>query len=257
VEVSHFSSVGFEIDFQNPAWMSALTHEYLPKCTASSLSPRDMVCLVKDPSGSELRLALRKGTKNAAELVTLNPGFDGESRVEVDIAADVSDPDWKPFEVAMTARFRGEETPLVFDLADPAEAASLVPGAKVTLEIAAFSYAPSLFANEAAYIKSQDGRQLYYAADFFIPSGMYKASVGGLIPEGSKLPKAYADFAGTVLKAEFRTNAAGGGKFWWALVRTYGGSTLDVVIDPTTIPGAPEVGSILSGRFWLSARLAR
>jgi hypothetical protein len=249
--------VGFALDVRSEARVLKSAGTYLTNCTLTELTPSESVCLVRDRSGGELRLALRKTASGAAELITLNPGFDGEGRVDVEIDGDASDPDWKPFEVAMSARFAGEATPFVFDLADPADAARLKPGAKVTMEVAAFSYQPAVYVNEAAYAKAQAATEakIQFAPNFFIPSGMFLASVGGAIPEGSSRPTAYADFAGAVLKSELRTNDAGKGRFWWALVRTYGGATVDVVIDPKTIRTEPKVGSIVTGRFWLSARL--
>ncbi len=94
-----------------------------------------------------------------------------------------------------------------------------------------------------------------FAPDYFVPSGMFFERVGGAMPDGAGRPIGFADFAGKVLKSELRTNAAGSGKFWWALVQTYGGSTVDVVMDPATVSSDPAVGSIVTGRFWLSARL--
>lgn len=256
MDVSHFSMVGFALDVRGETRMMKSAGAYLANCPLTELTPSDSICLVRDRSGGELRLALRK-TSGRSDLIALNPGFDGESRVEVEIDADASDPDWKPFEVAMSARFAGEETPLVFDLADPTDAARLKPGAKVTMEIAAFSYEPAVYPDEAAYAKAQTatGAKVQFASNFFIPTGMFLASVGGAIPEGSSRPTAYADFAGAVLKSELRTNSVGKGHFWWALVRTYGGATVDVVIDPKTIHNEPKAGSIVTGRFWLSARL--
>lgn len=249
--------VGFDLDIRNEAKMMKSAQTHLADCALTDLPPPDSICLVKDSSGAELRLALRKAASGAWELITLNPSFDGESRVEVEIREDVSDPDGKPFEVAIAAKFAGEETPLVFDLAEPAEAARFTSGAKVTLEIAAFSYQPAVYGDEAAYTKAQTAQksEVLFAPNFFIPSGLFLANMGGAIPEGSTRPTAYADFAGTVLKSELRTNVAGKGRFWWALVKTYGGATLDVVIDPKTIRLNPEPGSIISGRFWLTGRL--
>jgi hypothetical protein len=249
--------VGFALDIRSEARMMKSAGLYLANCPLTALTPPDSLCLISDRSGGELRLALRKTATGALDLVTLNPGFDGEGRVEVEIDGDVSDPDWKPFEVTMSARFAGEETPLVFDLADPQDAGQLKPGAKVTMEVAAFSYEPAVYADEAAYMKAQTatGAKVQLGSNFFIPSGMFLASAGGAMPEGSSRPTAYADLAGAVVKSELRTNDAGKGRFWWALVRTYGGATIDVVIDPKTIRNEPKAGSIVTGRFWLSARL--
>ena len=85
---------------------------------------------------------------------------------------------------------------------------------------------------------------------------MFFKSAGWEMPDGAKRQIGYADFAGKVLKSEHRTNKAGSGRFWWALVQTYDGATIDVVVDPSTIHGDPKPGAIMAGRYWLSARLA-
>lgn len=81
------------------------------------------------------------------------------------------------------------------------------------------------------------------AADHFIPSGMFNADMGG---EAGGRPTANADFAGTVLKSELRANDAGRGRFRWALVRTYGGNTIDIVLDPAQVKLDPQPGTIVS-----------
>ena len=210
---------------------------------------------MRDPSGGELTIGLIRGAEGQAEFATLNPGFAGEGRARVEIVADVSDAEWTPFEVTVSARFAGEETPLVLDLADPEQADRLKPGAKVVVDIAAFGFEPAVYADEAAFGKSQAKAKVRFASNFFIPIGLFAETVGGTLSADGR-PTAYADFAGKVLKAELRTNQAGSGRFWWALVETYGGATVDVVIDPRTIRRDPRPGSIVTGRFWLSARLA-
>jgi hypothetical protein len=100
------------------------------------------------------------------------------------------------------------------------------------------------------------GGKVQFAANYFIPSGMFLKSAGGEMADGSSRPVGYADFAGKVLKSELRTNHSGSGNFWWALVQTYDGATIDVVADPTTLRDAPKTGAIMAGRYWLTARLA-
>jgi len=255
MDASHFSMVGFQVDTRSEAGVSRAVQRHLAGCAPSDLPPPNLVCRVRDPSGGELTIGLTRGADGNAEFATLNPGFVGEGRAEVEVAADVSDVQWKPFEVTVSARFAGEETPLVFDLADPVQVDRFKPGAKVVVDIAAFGFEPAVHADEAAFAKSQAKAKVRFASNFFIPTGLFAESVGGTLT-GDGRPTAYADFAGKVLKAELRTNQAGSGRFWWALVETYGGATVDVVIDPRTIRRDPKPGSIVTGRFWLSARLA-
>jgi hypothetical protein len=258
VEASHFSMVGFALDARSEAAYIETAQRQLSTCALSNLTPQESVCVTKDPSGAELTLALRRRPTGEAELVTMNPGFQGEGRAKVVIAADASDPEWTPFEVTLSARFAGEPTPIILDLAEPAQAATLKPGAAATVEIAAFAFQPTVYADENAFALAQarPGARVRFAPDYFIPSGMIFEAAGGAMPNGAKRPVAYADFAGKVLKSELRTNAAGGGRFWWALVRTHAGATVDVVIDPAAVANPPAAGTLVSGRFWLSARLA-
>lgn len=258
VDASHFSMAGFAIDVRDSAAISRSAEGYLPTCTPIPLKGKDSVCRVHDPSGGELHLGLRSGKGAEVELVTLNPGFTGEGRVEVEIVGDASDPEWKPFEITMQARFKGEETPLVFDLADPTEALRLKPGTKVAVRLSAFVFQPNIHADEAAYYAAQKKEREdapIFASNYFIPSGMFAPGDGPKL-KAAKRPTADAMFAGKVLKAERRHNQAGGGDFLWALVETYGGATIDVLIDPGSLPAPPPVGSILEGEFWLSGRVA-
>ncbi len=252
---SHFSDIGFPLDMSDAASFSASLEPLTHDCPAAQqLDERDTICVIKDRSGAELLIGLKRNAGGAWELQTVSPGFVGEGRAEIEPATDVSDPDYAPFETSISARFAGDQVPIVFQLADPREAAAFKPGAKLTVDIAAFSYEPSVFADEAAYMKSQAKEKPAFAADFFIPSGMFFESAGGSMPDESRRPSPQADFAGTVLKAELRTNTHGG-KFWWTPVRTYGGAVFDVVMDPASLDAEPKPGSIVKGRFWLSARV--
>jgi hypothetical protein len=202
-----------------------------------------------------LRVGLKRNAKGAWEVQTANPAFSGEGRANVEITADVSDPEYKPFERNFSAHFAGDQAPIVFELSDPREATSFNAGAKIAIGITAFSYEPHLFSDEAAYMKSQPNEKVKFAANYFVPSGMFFERVGGAMEDGAKRPSPIADFAGTILKAELRTNSLGK-KFWWTSVKTYGGALFDVVIDPASIEDSPEPGAVISGRFWLSARVA-
>jgi hypothetical protein len=258
VDASHFSMVGFALDPRNEAAFVQVAQRQLATCALTTLTPTESICVTKDPSGGEIALALRRRPTGEADLVTMNPAFAGQGRARVQITGDASDPAWKPFEVTLSARFAGAQTPLVFDLADPSQAQALQPGATVTVDIAAFSFQPKVYPDAAAFLAAQDkpGARVRFAADYFVPSGMFLESAGGAKPAAATAAVGYADFAGKVLKAELRTNQAGAGRFWWALVQTYAGATVDVVMDPATIAQEPRAGAIVTGRFWLSARLA-
>ena len=261
-DVSHFSMVGFPVATQDADAMVRSMDPILKACEFVKIDRENRLCVVRDKSGSDLRVALRS-VAGTDEFVTANPGFAGEGRTEVEIVAakPSADTNYARYEIQISARFKGEETPLIFDLADPQQLASFKPGAKIAVDIAAFSFAPEFYADKAAYYSAQQksdaptGKpRAVFADNFFIPSGMFLESAGGsATAEG---PSADASFAGTVVKAERRTNTVGGGTFWWALVRTYNDALVDVVLAPETVPNPINPGSIISGNFWLSARQA-
>lgn len=227
------------------------------RCEPAPGDVEKRVCVIRDPSGGELWYGLHKRSDGDAEMITLNPAFAGEGRAKLQIDGDVSDPEWKPFEIGLYARFSGDETPIVFELTDPEQVALAKPGAEVTVSLAAFSYAPDVFKTEKDYYAAQRkaGFKYPFAASMFIPSGTFFEKVGGAMPDDAKHPVPYADFAGAVLKADLRTNSTGGGKFWAVLARTYEGATIDVVIDPESIKIEPKPGYIVTGRFWLTGRI--
>jgi hypothetical protein len=254
-DINHFSQAGFEVKSTDAAAMSQSLQTYADRCVPEALAGADLVCLVHDPSGAELWIGFKKLESGQLELATFNPGFAGEGRAKAEIVGDVSDPQWKPFEIAVSASLAGDEVPFVFDLADPRQAAQARPGKAVAVSLTGFSFDARVFKDEKGYYRAQKkgGAKVAFAANHFIPSGTFGAEMGGMAKEDR--PTAYADFAGTVVKSQLRTNAAGGGRFWWALVRTYGDYTIDVVLDPTQVKLPPTPGTVVSGRFWLSGRL--
>ncbi len=261
-DVSHFAMVGFPVSTRDADAMVRSMDPLLKACAFVEIDRENRLCVVRDQSGGDLRVALRSRA-GQDEFVTANPGFTGEGQTEVEIVATTPsrDKDYAPYEIRISAQFKGEKTPLIFDLADPQQLAAFKPGGKMTVDIAAFSFAPEFYADSSSYYRAQqksDGAtgkpRAVFADNFFIPIGMFLESAGGSAT--SEGPGADADFAGTVIKAERRINGVGGGTFWWALVRTYNDALIDVVLAPETVPNPIKAGSIISGRFWLSARLA-
>lgn len=254
-DINHFSQAGFEVRTTDSTALSRSIRPFAERCAPEVLAGADLICLVQDPSGAELWIGFKKLENGRLELTSTNPAFAGEGRVEAQIVGDVSDPEWKPFEVAVSASLAGDEVPFVFDLADPRQAATARPGKAVAVSLTGFSFNARVFKNEKAYYQAQKagGAKIVFAVNHFIPTGLFNVEAGGMADAAR--PTAYADFAGTVLKSELRTNAAGRGRFWWALLRTYGDYTIDVVLDPTQVKLRPTPGTVVSGRFWLSGRL--
>ena len=243
--------VGFALNVENPEAMGADAAAYTDRCEPTALDDQNIACVVRDGSGSELWLGLKKTPAGEAELTTLNPAFAGDARVALVIDGDVSPAEWKPFEMRVQAHFAGDEIPLILDLADPREATRFAPGATVNADITAFADEIGLFETEAAYFASQKDHKINLAANHFIPAGMFSAD------GAAKVPTAHALFAGKILKSALRRNDKGRASYWWFLVETLDGVGLNVVADPAQVKTAPQAGSILAGSFWMSARLAK
>jgi hypothetical protein len=251
-DVSHFSMAGFPVAIADKEAFGRQLEGYANHCDPEPMSEADMICVVRDPSGGEIWIGLRKEAATAS-VTTVNPGFGGQGRARMEIVGTAAEEEYKPFEVTVTASLDG--VPVVFDLADPRQANLLKPGSELTLSLSAFSFEPELYKDEKSYYAAQREHKatVVFAADYFVPSGSFNPEVGGAADELGAT--AYADFAGTILKSELRTNGAGHGRFWWALVKTYGEMTVDVVLDPSTVKQKLKPGMVVSGRFWLSGRV--
>src|SRR5688572_10586792 len=154
-DVNHFSQAGFEVKTTDAAALTRSLQPYAERCVPETIAGADLICLVRDPSGAELWIGLRKLENGETEVASFNPAFAGEGRSKVEIVGDVSDPEWKPFEIAVTARFAGDEVPLVFDLADPRQAAQAIAGKAVAVSLAGFSFDARVFKDEKSYYEAQ------------------------------------------------------------------------------------------------------
>jgi hypothetical protein len=255
-DVSHFSMVGFAMEAADRAAFTRRAAEYANNCTSYSLDRDHRICVVRDESGGELWFGLRTEAAGAS-MESMDPAFVGEGRTRLDLVGEVPGAENAPFEIRASAKFAGEPTPLIFDLVDARQAARLKTPATVDVSLSAFCFSPELFDSEKAYYRAQQKPEIRvtFAANHFIPSGMMFESVGGALPDGEARPLAYADFAGTVVKSGRRSNAIGKGRFWWALVKTYAGATIDVVMDPSTVKKDPIPGTVLVARCWLNGRI--
>lgn len=248
---SHFSMVGFVLREGSAATMGEDVSAYVQLCDPIQLAGNDYLCVVRYKSGAELWVGLKRTNDETVEITTVNPALAGEGVMKVVVDGDVSDAEWRPFEIAVQAHFGEYEVPLVFDLADPREADRFSPGAPVTIDLTAFADEISVHESEATYHQSQDGREVKFASNHFIPSGMFADGTE------SKRPTAHAIFAGRILKSELRQNETGKGRYWWFLVETMDKAIVNVLADPETVLVTPKVGGYLSGSFWLSARLSK
>ena len=242
---SHFSSLGFPLEMDS-AYQERLLDAAL---SGEQLRVRDGAYVRWSPgAGVELWLQVQ-----AREVVGLAPHFAGEASMRVALTERVSRLEESPLAGAFRAWANPPaqtpeegDFPFVFDLPDAGRFTGLALPRVTSVQIAAFAQELRCFETETAFHASQEKAELKYAAESFIPSGLF-------VKEG-EAPAAYAMFTGRVTGAERRVNPFSGGAFWCVRVRTLGGE-VDIVADPAAVEGELIVAGIAQGSFWLSGRL--
>ena len=244
---SHLSSIGFPVGSEDEA-------QALVGRIANDAEEHDT------PDGAYLRYADRSGAElwlhldGEGVVVDMHPHFAGEAAMPVAVTRRVARADGGP----LGGAFHGwadpgaDDTesgayPFVFDAPEAALHAELELPCVAEVQLAAFAHELAVFADPDAYAEANEGRELGYAAESFIPSGLF---VTGDDPE----PAAEAFLTGTVLAARGRLNETTGDPFWWARVRTLGGE-IEIVADPLLLSGPVAAGAVVQGSFWLSGRL--
>jgi len=193
--------------------------------------------------------------KRSGDAMGMTPHFEGPSRVEALLETRVARPGHTPLDGTYLAWANpssddpGARYPFVFDCPDSGTHAELNLPATVTLQVAAFAERLQTYPSEAAYRASQASEGTSFPVRSFIPSGLVTPSGEPVSP-----PEPHALLSGQILAADLRRNLVTSQGYWWALVESLGG-TFDVVADPALVPGGLAGGQIVSGWFWLSARL--
>lgn len=242
---STLSSLGFPIEMDE-SYQERLIDTAL---SGEQLRSRDGRYVRWSPgAGIELWLQVQH-----REVVGMAPHFAGPATMRIGITERVSRPDGSPMDGAFRAwaNPRGDipdegEYPFVFDAPDTRRFTTLAIPGVTTVQLAAFAHELQCFSDEAAYDAAQSDKEVKYAAESFIPSGIF-------VEEGEP-PAAFAIFSGRIVRAARRVNPYSGGGFWWLQVATLGGQ-VDIVADPALVESEPCEGGIAQGSFWLSGRL--
>lgn len=246
---SQFSSIGFRVS----------TGEELA-ALASSVADRAETIDVQDghylkwapASGEQLWLQL----KRSGDAMGMNPHFEGPSVVRALLEARVTRKTHTPLDGTFLAWANppadgspGGDYPFAFDCPDAAINDALELPALVDLQVAAFAQQITVHESEAAYHADQAAQGTAFDSRSFIPSGLISPSGEPVTP-----PESHALIAGHVVDAALRINSVSGEPYCWALVDTLGG-TFDVISDPALLAAPVRPGNVVSGWFWLSARV--
>lgn len=244
---NHFSSIGLAVESESD--MEALIHRLAPLATAVRQSSKPY-WYWSSPCGAELWLQ----SNSANQVIGVTPAFRGQSSIQVKLTARMSRDDsgldggfhgW-----AAPDCFEGSAGayPFVFDVPDFGNTEKVSLPSTVDLQISAFAHELRIFDSLEEYEGSQT-EEVKYAAESLIPIGLFMAD-----PNSQEPPPALVVFTGQVTASEKMINSLSGAPYYWALVKTLGGS-FDVVIDPELCDSAPQSGNIVSGEFWLCGRV--
>ena len=246
---SQFSAIGFEVSSGDD--LAALASRVAERADTID-APGGQYLKWAPPSGEQLWLQV----KRSGDAMGMNPHFAGKSSVRVAVEARVIRESHTPLDGTFLAwanppsgASTGGDYPFAFDCPDAATHAGLTLPVTLLAQVAAFAQQVTLYPSKAVYDAAQAAQGINFESRSFIPSGL-------ISPGGDRVdpPEPHALIAGHVVEAEQRHNAVTGQPFWWVLVDTVGG-TFDVVIDPDLLSAAPSPGHVLTGWFWLSARL--
>jgi hypothetical protein len=246
---SHFSTIGFDVP--TPEAFQSLVNLAAQNGYQLLTENGNAYFHWKTWEGAELWVQVNAEN----ELIGVQPHFAGKGIVRVRLINSVErennsslDGAWKGWANPPEDASNGDgDYPFVFDAPDfRLHAKGPLPRIE-SVQLAAFAHELSLFESEQAFHDSQAEKTLKYSHESFIPSGLF-------VTEGP--PASTAMFTGVIVEASLRANEAGGGKFWWMLVKTLGGE-IDVVADAVLVTAEPCIGGILQGSFWLTGRIAR
>lgn len=245
---SQFSALGFHVSSGDD--LAALASRVAERADTID-APEGQYLKWAPPSGEQLWLQVRRN----GDAMGMNPHFEGKSVVRAVLEARVIRPTHTPLDGTFLAWANppadgsvGGDVPFAFDCPDAATIAGPLP-ALVTLQVAAFAQQVTVHADRAAFAADQAAQGLSFDVHSFIPSGLITPSGEPVVP-----PESHALFTGVVIEAAERQNAVTGDLYSWALVETVGG-TIDVVIDMTLLGAPVRAGNVISGWFWLSARV--
>lgn len=242
--MSHFSSIGFSIDSEQ-AFENLIEGIY--QSTIPIQASTGMYRLYSDPSGGQIWLQL----DSEGDIVGANPHFEGRSRRKVKISYPIEGQE-SPLDGAFHAWATegGEgstdtgEYPFFFDMPNFRSIHLSEANGLATIQLAAFAHEIQLYESEEAYDQSQEAEEVQYAAESFIPAGLFGN-------QGDQ-PEAMAVFTGRITYWEEKVNTFTGESFHWLLVATLGGE-VDVLVDSRMVSQPPRINGIVSGYFWLTA----
>lgn len=247
---SHMSSIGFpmanEEDFEKYARMAL-----------------ENGSTIKVDRGIYINWSIENGVElwaqvdNNNNFIGLNPHFIGQAKMKVSLIekvdrSEISILDGAFYSWADPAEDNNPESgcyPFVFDTPNFGVFEFIETPRIVEVQLSAFAHELNIFESDEAFDASQSDQEAKFAAESFIPSGLFTVDGGETEP-----PEALAIFSGHVLETKVLNNPITDNQFVWIKVETLGGE-IDIVADPELVKEKVFVGGIVRGSFWLSGKL--
>ena len=242
---NHFASIGFTAPGRGEV-VDLLRRAARDGVGETLVDGDQYVRYVDEPSGAQVNLVVAPDGQIRSAKPSFRPA--AARRVTARVTGLHPDPANPHSDLVQLAPVGGDY-PLAVELEEGARAAALLPfGLEATFEILALADALEVYADDEAFRAS--GMPL--GVEALIPSGLFPVSSA----DGYGRPRAAAIFTGRVLEVRAERNARGGAAFFHLVVRTFG-MDIDVAVSPTAIEGpTPAPGMVISGSFWMVARLA-
>ncbi len=235
---SHFSAIGIVEELQIHASIEAALEHGTPVAASGAQTFK-----WNDESGAGLWVH----ATNGPEIECVTPVFRSDRRHALRFDGFAADEECRFCSGAQFAVVEEGEMvfPFVMQLADAMAVVNELPqpGTLADLSLTAFGEKVRLFEDEEAFSTAGTEDEIQFAAQSFIPAGMF----GG--------DPASAIINGIVRSADRRTNGVTGHDFWAVVVETFG-FTIDVVVDVEDLESAPTSGNVLGGEFWMCGSFA-
>lgn len=246
---SHFSSIGCPVasfeELQALAEQASVSAATRPVGSSSYLHWHGA-------DGAELWLQVSE----RRELIGIAPHFMGSSRMRVGLTrrhpclqGTALDGSFHAWADPQSSEPESGCYPFLFDAPDAALYEHVVLPTLAIVQLAAFAEELTVFGSLAEYEESRDASEIRFAAEAFIPAGLFSRDLAA-----ASEPTAHAVIAGRVEHARVLTNALTGTTYYWICTRTLGG-VIDVVSDASLVAREPVPGGVVLGSFWLSGRI--
>ncbi len=241
---SHFSTIGFSVS--NQSEFESLAIKAAENGRAIAVNAGTYIQW-REKNGAELWVQLNTNQ----EIVGVNPHYAGKASMRVGLVKEIPRPKNSPLDGAfygwadpMDENPNKGVYPFVFDSPNFLIKLAQLPTIN-NVQISAFAHEIQVYSNEEKFYEANT----QFASQSFIPAGLFTPKLETVDP-----PKAHAIFTGRVIQYATLINEFTGIKYKWALVQTLGGE-VDVVVDASLVHDEVNIGSIISGSFWLSGNV--